>query len=630
LESKMPQSIAQDWAGFDDARRQSLLSRMSPEQKAQLRKELEGGGATAAAPAAQPAKPSLIDKLTEIQKPNPNDRWNPKEAVKAVGNIGAGGLGMLLHPINTLEGIGGMFTAPLEMAEGKKFSETVPGQMVQSLKENPLGTIEAGIGQAGATEGLARVLPKVAKTAAAPATKVVRGLTDTGKGPIKTLVKTAAKANEDIATKTAKLDETAKTREQKAGELKQATESHRALEDQESAKAKGEENEAWSTWRGKMKGATIDVGEVSKAVADLKKISPEVSRELSRLEPLDDEVPPESPYAQMREKIAQGQGGKSFEQMSPTQQEGVKNVLKSMGMEPDPIEFNPESGQPVSVEQAHRVNSILGRMIRNKRFEGPIEGEMIQVNKAIRKAIDKSTADRGATDILRSAREQTIRRQEAFGRERTQPRTVRSEREKFANPEGARAQKEDSRIDAAGKVSPELAESARNVRNVRDALKEMPSEQQIRKERGNIPPRETIGEEEIQAAKQGAMYKRADWLRGRGLWMSVWPIEMAIKGVMRGDPGALMDTAAFSGSTLGILYAASHALENPTLVNFLSKATKADMEAVPPELRGSFPSLVKAAAKKGIKVSDAVAAAGGATAGANQRKRVGDLIPKAK
>ena len=46
-------------------------------------------------------------QLTEIQKPDPNaPALSGKEAVKAVGNIGPGGLGVLLHPINTAVGIG--------------------------------------------------------------------------------------------------------------------------------------------------------------------------------------------------------------------------------------------------------------------------------------------------------------------------------------------------------------------------------------------------------------------------------------------------------------------------------------------------------------------------------------------
>ena len=148
---------------------------------------------------ASAATPSWWDRVTapytEIQKPDPNDRWNPKEAVKAVGNIGAGGLGVLLHPINTLAGIGGMVTAPFEMAGGKSFGETVPGQMAQSIKENPYGTAEAMIGQAGAAPGL----EAEGKAATAPIRaipKIVRGGMDIMAG---TTPKIAAGLAEDTA-----------------------------------------------------------------------------------------------------------------------------------------------------------------------------------------------------------------------------------------------------------------------------------------------------------------------------------------------------------------------------------------------------------------------------------------------
>ena len=113
---------------------------------------------------APPAKPGIFERwdkftapLTEIQKPDSSKKWDPSEAVKAVGNIGAGGLGMLLHPLDTLAGIGGMITAPVEMATGTPFKKTVPGELIQSFKENPYGTVEAGIGQAGATAGMGEV-----------------------------------------------------------------------------------------------------------------------------------------------------------------------------------------------------------------------------------------------------------------------------------------------------------------------------------------------------------------------------------------------------------------------------------------------------------------------------------------
>jgi hypothetical protein len=124
------------------------------------------------APTPTPAPKSFTDSLTEIRPhnlksllPGKNGQFNAgayaHEAGTALGNIGAGGLGVILHPVKTAEGalesIGGMITAPGEMLAGRKFGETIPGQLVESMRTQPLETVEQGIGQAGATAGVGEV-----------------------------------------------------------------------------------------------------------------------------------------------------------------------------------------------------------------------------------------------------------------------------------------------------------------------------------------------------------------------------------------------------------------------------------------------------------------------------------------
>ena len=145
--------------------------------------------------------PSLADRynaavapLTEIQKPDSAHPWDYHEAIKAVGNIGAGGMGLALHPIDTLAGLGGMLTAPLELAQGHPWSSTVPAQFLKSLQTNPYGAIESGIGQAAVGDLVART-PELARSGAE---SVARAATDTGAGPVKRLVKDTQKANETI------------------------------------------------------------------------------------------------------------------------------------------------------------------------------------------------------------------------------------------------------------------------------------------------------------------------------------------------------------------------------------------------------------------------------------------------
>jgi hypothetical protein len=101
----------------------------------------------------------LRERLTQIQRAPANETL-PQAVVRNVGNIGAGAMAPLLHPVDTLESIGGTFTAPFEMMAGRKFSETVPGQMAKQFKQDPLGTTEATVGSAATMGALEEVAPR--------------------------------------------------------------------------------------------------------------------------------------------------------------------------------------------------------------------------------------------------------------------------------------------------------------------------------------------------------------------------------------------------------------------------------------------------------------------------------------
>src|SRR5579885_2358030 len=141
-----------------------------------------------------------VEPYTRIEDAGP-DKWNPREAVKAVGNIGAGGLGLILHPINTLESIGGMITAPAEMLTGTPFKKTIPGELIESLRSHPLENIEAGIGQAGAV-GLGELGGAAAARLEVPR-KVGEILTKTTPKETAELVRKTAAENREAIEKTA-------------------------------------------------------------------------------------------------------------------------------------------------------------------------------------------------------------------------------------------------------------------------------------------------------------------------------------------------------------------------------------------------------------------------------------------
>jgi hypothetical protein len=466
-----------------------------------------------------------------------------------------------------------------------------------------------------------------------------------------------AEAVKRIQGENAAGESTLQMRQQKATELQNATRDYYAKENAVAAKSKAAENSAWQRWRGKMKNATVDGGSIAGQLKKLAQTSPEVERMLHQLEPQGDEVPPDSNYAQMRDRL----GGKPYAELPPDEQQYVDEQLSRAGAEPDTIEFDPQEGKPVNVDQIQRTNSILQRYIRSGRFEGPLLGEMKQVAKVLRNSISEASESRGALGDLESARAETIRHNEAFGRERPEPRTVKGEREKWSNPEEKKAVQEQERIDAAAKIDPSLAEAASKVRAARDELKKLPSEDQLRKGQKQVPrppslndlregyrlkpepsapaPRLTSGSaeeratqvtnqpervptpprpperlpaprkinaEDVQAAKAKGLEGREKFVNQRVMWVAVTPLLYSIDALVRGQGLHLGDVAAGMGSMLTAGKMVTKLMENTKFVDFITKATPRDVDAIPPNLRGSFPNVVKAAQAKGIKVSPAL------------------------
>lgn len=123
---------------------------------------------------------SLTDKLTEIQPHQAVHSASDavREVGRGVGNIGAGAMGVLLHPIDTAAGVANSILHPIDTAT----------TLVKNLKEHPLETIESGIGQSTALG----VAGEAAGAAAGPAGELAKR----GAGKAVLLGKTPAEAYE--------------------------------------------------------------------------------------------------------------------------------------------------------------------------------------------------------------------------------------------------------------------------------------------------------------------------------------------------------------------------------------------------------------------------------------------------
>ena len=432
--------------------------------------------------------------------------------------------------------------------------------------------------------------------------------------------------------------------------LQQQTADYYAKEEAADARAKAEENTSWSAWRQKITGKTLDGGQITGPLQKLRLDSPEVDRTLNQLEPKGDEVPQESPYAQIRERTAQQHYGKDYQSLSPVKQDDVDDLLHASGYSPEPIAFDPQAGQPISIDRVQRASSILQRYIRSGRFEGPLLGEMKQVARVLRDAVTRASADAGAAADLDAARTSTITYQGAFGKELRKPTTTRANLEKQANPVAFREREEEARLARTRRYDPTLVDSYRQVKATREALKKFPSEDQLRKGLQQVPsatgpdlprlrlqepaplprasnldlppiipepktvpvdlkPLRKISTGDIVAAKQAAAEASAGkWWR-RGEWAAAVPIFQAMRAFWGGHIPSIAAMGLESAGVLATAKLANELLRYPPMIRFLTQARPEDIALIPPELRGDLSGLVSQARSQGITVAPALIAA---------------------
>ncbi len=425
---------------------------------------------------------------------------------------------------------------------------------------------------------------------------------------------TATKAK--IEEENAALDHTLDLRRQKEADLQKKTDAYRALEASTDAKAKAVENAKWAKWREKMAGATIDAKVITDPLSKLRQISPEVERTLHQLEPKGDEVPQESHYAQLRDSVAKGTFGSPYDSLSPEKQEAAERMASSIEP-PDPIEIDMQEGAKIPVDHVQRAYSILQRYIRSNRFEGPLLGEMKQVSKVLRNAITQASTDHGAAPELENARSETIRYQEAFGRERPEPKTVRGEREKTANPEEVKRLQEEERLEAAAKYAPSLADAQRGVRQAREDLRKLPAEEVLRKRRQQVPNPPSMGDtrtgyaiqpeegiktkplspKDIEEQQKEAILEKGAKMRHSpkgnllaalgGAGVSTWGLAYAFRG--RPEIGVSLVAA---GALVGMSQRALGALlSHPAVADWLKKPTEGEISVIQkmsPEQKQAF------------------------------------------
>ena len=188
-------------------------------------------------PAASPAKADWRDPLTKIHPHNLKSLLPGKggqfdagayvrEGAKAVANVGAGGLSVLLHPVKTAQGMGKLVNdAATQMGSPGNPEHPFTDDLVDMGKqfiESPLETTEQMAGQTAVLAPAGEIVGKTVKGVANVIPKAVRAgqeaVTRTSPSDVANIVRETSAKNAEEVTKAA--DKTAENQAERKTDLK--------------------------------------------------------------------------------------------------------------------------------------------------------------------------------------------------------------------------------------------------------------------------------------------------------------------------------------------------------------------------------------------------------------------------
>ena len=597
--------------------------------------------------------PSLTDIQPHNLKsllPGKNGQFNAgayaHEAGIALSNIGAGGLSVLEHPVETAKGVGRLLADPFTPGH----PESV--KIASSLLTQPLETAESAVGQSAVMGGAGELGEAGLKG-------VGRVLTKTGPKVAGELAKETAAANEAATAKAA--EETAKQqqahqKEVEKAEGKRKVELGKHFEKTQEAKAArgehrgvlGEEHELTPTEKVSRKGA-IERG--------VERLDTEVLGDVTKLE----------------EKVNK-EGNKKYNEL--------KKVLKNE--KADRVQAVDEQGQPVGqpknitehlddvahaalrgTESETPIMKSLGKRVENGEIDltyDDLQGYREEIGRELRKgtlppdvytsyknlmgaiddAMDKIATRKGLKPLQDAARAYWGQYADTF-LDSDSP--FRKWKNAAGSPNyrpgmGASFIKNaDTGIQAIAKYDPEVAQRLNSLRGYQAEAKALPSKTgKLAPLPGEIGPKpplppkpppvqpvlKKIEPEDISGVQQASLQSKGiPRIRkvGHGMVTAAVGIPALLRafhGNLAGIPGELLEAGAGYTAT----EAFARLLENKSIQRILTNPTPADVAQIPPGLRGNLQPILDAAKARGIKVSQALYPVGAVT----QRKRVGDIL----
>lgn len=565
---------------------------------------------------------------TEIHQPQSD---TPAHALEdTFSNIGAGGLGVILHPLDTLAGIGkfALRANPVgELVDIAHGRPTVAQEMVDQFRQNPTGMIAAGIGQAGAApifEGelkapvkATRIIPRVARGGmdilAGTTPKVAGGLADTTVAENTTAQAKAAEAN-------AKLQADRATQLQKHFEQTQAIKAQndaaQAAQSRKAALARGVEQ-----LDPKFQSDLIETEKNVRAQAGAK-------YDTVRAATAGETVPSASLADAVRTAESKIQGSsenlKVFRDILSKHPEGEPETIPYQGA--DIPKGHPlydvlkegQAGTPATFSDLQGYYSELG----DKLASGGLPGDVYQAMKSLQGSIgdlmQQMAEAKGVGPQLIDARNFYRDYMNAF-RDSSSPLNKAMNAAEAGHPtKGAIAKfqgMDKSGIETLARYNPELAQRANTIRGYQAEARSIPARTVTPKPAPTLPPAKPpvladvkkIGLKDIQDAKAAALRNRAEnFAKKASLVTAGFGGYELLRSALHGDLGGM----AIGAGEIAAPYALSKVITSPAIERWLTAPTPSDIAAIPPDIRAEMPQIVKAAQAQGIKVHPALVALG--------------------
>jgi hypothetical protein len=504
----------------------------------------------------------------------------------------------LVHPVRTVGGI-------LSSLNPKTATPNPIKQVYDGLNTQPGEFLSNAAGQAAATAGAGEAFTGALRSIPKIAGRATEAITGTGPRATKDLVKETQAENETAAAKAA--DKNTKQAEDRKVDLKKHFDKTQAAKDaNEQSTAPVARKEALN--RGVEQ---LDV----KFQEDLGALRKKVNEKA------------DAKYAALNSVLDAEQANPEF---LPSAVQDAMDKIKGSDTEPTILKDmskKTQHGDVLTYRDLQGYYSELGRELQKGTLPGDVYYAYDTLQEAIGNEMQNVANRKGMGPQLSDAR-QTWRQMKQTFYDPKSPLTKALKAGERGKSIAALSGADQTGIEALAKYDPELARRANTIRGHQAEAKSIPAKPKPLKSLPNLAEKpepavaevKKIGPAEIQQGKLKGLERRTAKIRSRGEWIATGAAGYrAISNILHGNlaavPPDLMEGAIAVAGVEGV----ARLLENPKVVEFLTKPTERDLAQVPPDLRADMSQVAQIAAKKGIKVDPRIYAAAGAAA---PKKRV--------